>query len=319
MLQAGRGQTADSLAVECRVSRRTIFRDLEILRQAGVPLRFDDDRREHRIAGACLLPATNFTPQEALALVTLCRELGQSAGIPMYGAARSAAAKIESSLPAPLREEVREATRAVRIRREPVNPLDLSHDYYQQLLRAVTRRRAVRIEYRSLAEQKQLSTKLYPYQLFFNRRSWYIVGRSSWHRAVRTFHVGRISRVEILDEAFRVPRGFNIDRMVRNAWNLIPERGPDALVTVRFEPLVAQNVAEVLWHKNQRLEWRNDGRLDFHVQVSGIHEIAWWILGYGDQATVIRPERLRNLIADRARRMVERYAALGVEPDEVSA
>ena len=36
-LQVGKGQNASELARACQVSRRTIFRDLEVLRSAGVP------------------------------------------------------------------------------------------------------------------------------------------------------------------------------------------------------------------------------------------------------------------------------------------
>jgi predicted DNA-binding transcriptional regulator YafY len=43
------------------------------------------------------------------------------------------------------------------------------------------------------------------------------------------------------------------------------------------------------------------------VQVSGLREISWWILGYGDQAEVLKPAALRDLIAQRALRMAEMY------------
>lgn len=308
-LQASQGHTARSLAKECGVSRRTIFRDLELLRQAGVPITFDEEHQRYHVPGAVLLPPTNFTPQEALALVTICQELGKSYGIPLYGAARSAAAKIESALPAPLREELHETSRAVRIRLEPVNPLEMHHDYHERLLQAATRRRAVRLRYQSLAEGELIGTKLFPYQLFFNRRSWYVVGRSSVHRAIRTFNLGRIRSLEVLPESFKVPRGFNVDQLLRNAWNLIPEPGPDVAVTVRFDKLVANNVAEVLWHKTQRLEWRDDGSLDFHATVSGLSEISWWILGYGDKAKVMRPKKLRDMVVARCQSLLQKYAA----------
>jgi proteasome accessory factor B len=88
---------------------------------------------------------------------------------------------------------------------------------------------------------------------------------------------------------------------------MIAEKGRDREVIVRFSKLVAQNVAEVHWHKTQRLAFRDDGTLDFHVTVSGLNEISWWILGYGDQAEVLHPPELRRLIAQRARRMAEKY------------
>jgi predicted DNA-binding transcriptional regulator YafY len=307
LLQAGRGYSIDALTLECSVSRRTIFRDLDVLRLSGIPVTFDPQQQRYRIPGACLLPPTNFTPEEALALVVLCHELGGQSSLPFLGPARSAAVKLESSLPARLREQLRQAAAAVRIQPPPLNPLEGCKPVYEQLLDAVARRHSVRIRYASLQEGRELTTRLCPYQLFFSRRSWYVVGRSSVHRAKRTFHLGRILSIEPLDDHFEVPRGFSIERLVGNAWHMIPEKGRDHHVVVRFSKLVAQNVAEVRWHKTQRAEFRDDGSMDFHATISGLGEISWWILGYGDQAEALEPPPLRRLIADRARAMAEKY------------
>jgi predicted DNA-binding transcriptional regulator YafY len=167
----------------------------------------------------------------------------------------------------------------------------------------------VRIRYQSLTEWKEICTRLEPYRLLFSRRSWYVIGRSSLHRSRRTFNVGRIRKLEVLDDTFQIPRRFSVDRYLRNAWHLIPEPGRDSRVLVRFSKQVAQNVAEVVWHKTQQTSEREDGTLDFRVTVSGLNEISWWILGYGDQAEVLEPPELRRLIAERAMRMAERYRA----------
>ncbi len=305
LLQAGRGYNAEGLAQVCGVSRRSIFRDLDLLRQSGVPVAFDESQQCYRIPGACLLPPTNFTPEEALALLVLCHELGH--GLPFLSPARSAAVKLESTLPARLRDQLRNVIAAIQIQPTPNNPLEGRKPVYEQLLEAIANRRNVRIRYGSLQEQKEISTRLSPYRMFFSRRSWYVVGRSSIHRAKRTFNLARILQLEPLEDKFQIPRGFSVERYLRNAWHMIPERGPDREVIVRFDKLVAQNVAEVNWHKTQRLELRDDGTLDFHVTVSGLNEISWWILGYGDQAEVLQPPELRKLVAGRVRRMVEKY------------
>ena len=115
LLQSGRGHNARSLAQECGVSRRTIFRDLEALRLAGIPLEFDEEFERYHIATTFLLPPTNFSSEEALAVIALCYELGASGQLPYYEAARSAALKLESSLPASLRDSLRSLTQAIRI------------------------------------------------------------------------------------------------------------------------------------------------------------------------------------------------------------
>jgi predicted DNA-binding transcriptional regulator YafY len=307
LLQTGKGHNAGELAEACRVTRRTIFRDLDVLRLAGVPLLFDDREGVYRIPGTYFLPPTNFTTEEALAVIILCSELGGRRQLPFYEPARSAALKLEGSLPGPIRDQTRDASGAVRIALAPRSRLDGKATVYQQLVACIVARRSVRIEYGSFSDEGHIRLKLSPYRLLFSRRSWYVIGRSSLHREVRTFHVGRIHDFQMTDETFQMPRRFSIDDYLGNAWHLIPESGPDQEVVVRFSSLVARNVAEVVWHKTQRVVYREDGSLDFHVVVSGIKEISWWILGYGDEAKVLRPESLRELIAQRAKRMVELY------------
>jgi proteasome accessory factor B len=307
LLQAGRGYNVEALARQCGVSRRTIFRDLDVLRESGVPLHFDDAQQRYRIPGTYYLPPTNLTTEEALALIVLSHEMGDEQGVPFFSAARTAAIKLESSLPGRLREQLRHLVSAVQIHAPPGNPLQQHERVYQQLIDAIAQRRCVRIAYQSLAEGECIRTRLSAYRLFFNRRSWYVIGRSSLHRATRTFNLGRITELELLDDTYDVPRGFSLQRSLRNAWNMIPEPGPDVNVLIRFSPKVARNVAEVAWHRTQRLEFRDDGSLLFRATVSGIHEISWWILGYGDQAEVLRPTQLRELVAARVRRMSELY------------
>jgi proteasome accessory factor B len=315
LLQVGKGLNPSNLAEHCRVSRRTIFRDLEVLRRARVPLIYDSQAGLYRIPGTYFLPPTHFNTEEALAVMVLCRELGQDRRLPFYGAARAASLKLESSLPAPLREEVRELTAAVQIRLEPNNPLEEQRPFYNQLLACIAHRQAVRIQYDSFSEQRLIETKLCPYRLLFSRHSWYVIGRSSMHREVRTFNVGRVRSLARLDDPFQIPRAFSVERYLGNAWHLITEPGPDFDVRIRFEPLVARNVAEVTWHKTQDCLFLDDGRMDFSVTVSGLNEISWWILGYGDQAEVLQPEPLRNLIRQRAARLLERYDKLDRRDD----
>lgn len=280
---------------------------MDLLREAGFQFHYDEDLQSYRIADSYILPPTNFTAEEALAVIALCHELGGAGQLPFYQSARSAATKLESSLPTKLRQQMRKIAQSIRIQAPPVNPLSGQETIYQQLVDAIAARQAVRIQYDSLHEQSTIQTRLDPYRLLFSRRSWYVIGRSSLHRATRTFNLGRIKQLERLEASFRIPRGFTIERHLGNAWNLVPEKGLDQQVTIRFGPKVARNVAEVRWHKTQQVEQRDDGSIDFRVTVSGLNEISWWILGYGDQAEVLKPRQLRELVVQRARNMLANY------------
>ena len=297
------GQDADGLAKKCGVSRRTVFRDLATLREAGVPLEFDSQTDRYLISSGFFLPPTNFTTSEALSIIALANQLGSQNQLPFYAPARQAALKLESSLPHALREELGAVTHSVKINIDPVNRLRGKKIVYEQLLQALNQRCVVKMSYESLTEWETIDTKLRPYQLLFSRRSWYVVGRSTLHKEVRTFNLARIKDIQLTSQQYKIPRNFSMSRHLGNAWHLIPEPGPDYQVLVRFQQLVARNVAEVVWHRTQEVKHLDGGRLEFRVQVSGLNEIAWWILGYGDQAEVIKPAKLRRLVAQRAANM----------------
>ena len=308
LLQAGKAHNAEGLATECGVSRRTIFRDLETLRRAELSIVYNEDLQRYHLPGTQILPPTHLTSEEALALIVISHEMGGANRVPFYGAARRAALKLESSLPTAMREQMREILGAIEMKLPSVGQNSDDESVFADLQSAIGSRRAVRIRYRSFTKDEgTINTRLSPYRLLFSRHSWYVIGRSSLHRGTRTFNVHRITRLETLDDTYDVPRGFSLGRYLRNAWHIIPESGPDQQVVIRFSPLVANNVAEVTWHKTQRCEKEPDGSLRFEVTVSGIREISWWILGYGEHAQVLKPAPLRNLVADHAKKMVEQY------------
>jgi predicted DNA-binding transcriptional regulator YafY len=318
MLQVGAGKNASELAKACGVGRRTIFRDLQTLRDAGVPLEFNAKAKQYYAKAKSTIQPGNFTADEAIAVIAIATELGRDRWLPFCDAAYQAALKIERSVSKPFQQGVRRAVSAIKIR--PTRPAYLKGkaDVYEQLIAAVVRRHAVKIEYESLTEWECITTGLRPYQLLFSQHSWYIIGRSSLHREIRIFNLARIKSLETLKQKFVVPRSFDLDRHLGNAWHFMNSSDRDSHVVIHFKPLVARNVAEVNWHKTQRTKFLPDGSMVFHATVAGLSEIAWWILGYGDQAEVLRPARLRQLIAQRAKNMAAMYNGAGEIKDERS-
>jgi predicted DNA-binding transcriptional regulator YafY len=318
LLQAGKGQNAESLAESLGVSRRTIFRDIEVLRLSGLPVSYDQTQNQYSISSPFSLPAMHFTPEEALALIVICHGAGGRHGLNfLQEAAQTASLKLESLLPSPLREELRGKTGRIHVRLHPRADLNGKAEIFPRLVDAMHRQHLVEVKYDSATDRKLLKLRLSPYQLYFTKHSWYVIGRSSLHREIRTFHVGRIAELHPVHESFHLPHNFNLDSYFKSAWHMIPD-GPDQEVIVRFLPLVARNVAQVGWHKSQKLIWNDDGSLDFHVTVSGLKEMSWWILGYGDQAEVLHPPEMREILHRHAQAMLKIYSGQNGEPPRLA-
>ncbi len=307
LLQSGRTFLADDLAREVRVSRRTLFRDLDMLKLAGVPLIYSKREHSYAIEKNFFLPPVNFTFSEVLMLMAIVRKYASRAVVPNLEPAATALVKIESTLAPEVREYCGGALKAIEFRPPPVSDASTVTETFNLLWRATLKHQAVDLAYDSYFERAEIKTELQPYHLTFVSRGWYAIGRSSLHGAVRTFKLERIVRARLTGGSFEPDPAFKPADHFGNAWQMI--RGDKRHhVAIRFSPKVAGNVEEVLWHRTQQCTTLEDGSLRYEVDVDGIEEMAWWVLGYGKEAIVEKPAALQRIIAEHARATAEHYA-----------
>lgn len=317
VLQSGRILSTVALANECGVSRRTIFRDLAALQAAGVTIVYDKDRQGYYLPRRATLVPQELTVEEVFSLLVVCQQMGDpEGGLPFQSAARQAAQKILQQLPRKLRETAEQSIDSFVIRLDAHHPLATSEPIYRQLLQALVERRCVRIHYTSFFDGGVITTLLSPYRFVYSRRAWYVIGRSSLHKAVRTFHLGRVQSLEMVTTPYKIPPRFSLKRYFGLAWHLIRVPQDRHEVVIHFRPPVARNVAEIRWHRTQKTAWLPDGVLEWRATVEGLHEITWWILGYGRHATVVSPEPLRAMLREHIQAMVAEYFETPVQVSE---
>jgi len=70
---------------------------------------------------------------------------------------------------------------------------------------------------------------------------------------------------------------------------------------------VAQRVAETRWHPSQIAEFEADGSLLWRARISGVLEVRSWVLGWGADAEVLKPDELRGWVAEQLARAAARY------------
>ena len=306
LLQGNRSYSANELAEELQVSRRTIFRDLNSLEMARVPYYYDAESRGYRIGRHFFLRPINLTLGEALAVLVLAGRLQKESSIPLLTQGAHAAAKLESVLPEPIREHVGSVMERLSLRLGPMARHEGMDKNFDLLSGAIVRRQVCHIEYDSFFHRKIVKTDIHPLRLVFIHRAWYLLGWSVQEKAVRTYKLIRLRRLKVTKHTFKNSRDAKLHEYFGQAWTMIPE-GKIYRVHLHFAPKVAGNVAEVQWHATQRVEWNKDRSIEFYVEVDGLDEISWWILGYGDQVCVISPKSLAKRIADVAEKVLSFY------------
>jgi predicted DNA-binding transcriptional regulator YafY len=312
ILQSERFPNARELAERCEVSRRTIYRDLEVLEAAGIPIRYRRERQGYQLGPGYFLPPTALSESETFALLVMVRQANAGHGLGLLNDARDGAVKLVQGLPPAARERVRAAADAFRdtLRDDPVAPD--RREIHERILTSMVRSRQLRIWYAEEAAQDVESTKLSLYRLILHDRHWYMVGRSTLHRRVEVIGIHQVRRAALTDDPYAIPPRFDLERFLGGAWGV--RREPIRHdVRLRFTPRVAAEIDDIRWHRSQKRYGRADGGVELHLTVDGLEEITRWLLGFGDQVEVLHPPRLR----ERVRQVALNLARLhGGEPGD---
>jgi predicted DNA-binding transcriptional regulator YafY len=303
LLQARGAATARALATELGVSVRTVYRDLEALSAAGVPV-----VTEAGPGGGCRLmdgyrfPLRGLRPDEAEALLILgvpavLHDLGLAGALTaahrqiQVTAGLTAAALVHLDMPRWFggQEEVpclRDLAQALRLGRKLV------------------------IRYPPPVRDPRV---VGPLGLVNKAGTWYLVARSEGGAGdIRVFRAGRVSAARVLAEPVERPAGFELAAFWAR-WSAEFEASrprlevrlaasPDALAAFGevFGPAAAPalEAAEPPGQDGWRVV-----TLSFEHERAAVHRLA----GFGDQVEVLDPPAVRSALMATAREILGRY------------
>ncbi|MGW2026402.1 helix-turn-helix transcriptional regulator [Streptomyces decoyicus] len=193
---------AKELAERLEVSQRTIYRDVEALSAAGVPVYAERGKN----GGIGLLAGfrtdvTGLTTDEARALFVLASQSAHSA-LGLDHALGSALRKVMAALPAPHRPVAELTRRRILVEPDRWHAAPRPDSDLEALYAAVLSDRRLRVRYRHSGQTALRTYTVDPYGLVAKAGTWYLVAdHKGKPRLLRT---DRLSRVSVLEaEAHR--------------------------------------------------------------------------------------------------------------------
>jgi predicted DNA-binding transcriptional regulator YafY len=307
LLQSGGSPNAKELGESCEVSPRTIYRDLELLAGAGVPLLYSHERQGYQLSRGFFLQPTKLEEREVLALLVMARQWSGQEALGLHKHAREGALKLVHALSAEARGRVLASTEPFQDRCDRFEPSAARRLIEETLISALSGQRQVRLWYPDLTTQTLLSTKFSLHRVLFHGGRWYLVGRSSVRRRIEVVRLDEVCRIELTEDRASPPPRFNLEKFLAYSWGLEcdPVRHQ---IWLRFSRRVAPEVTGRVWHRSQTIVESDDGHIDFHVRVDGLDAITRWILGFGDEVEVLAPRELRESIHAIASKVASKHA-----------
>jgi predicted DNA-binding transcriptional regulator YafY len=302
--------SAQKLADELEVSVRTIYRDVEALSFAGIPVYAERGPG----GGIALLDSyrtslTGLNRDEVRALFMLSipaplDELGVSADL------KAALLKLSAALPAVGRDEQTMTRQRIHLDSVAWSQPELPVPHLQTVHQAVWGDLKLQLRY-DLGYFGEIELVVDPYGLVAKTTVWHLVCARQDH--LRVLRVPQIIEARVLNEHFERPADFDLVAYWRDWCEQNEKRLSSFQVKVRVFP----DLIPHLWtHFGERLADQSvqidstdeDGWQTVTLQFELFEEARRRLLGYGRAVEVLEPVALRKSIKDYAWQIVDLYS-----------
>jgi predicted DNA-binding transcriptional regulator YafY len=284
---------------ELEVSRRTLMRDLDFLRDDHhAPIAYDDSRKGFRLSDPTFtLPPVQLTRREVFSFSIARKLLQRFEGTPLELDMRSVLAKIADSLRGTVSLDVESLTDQFTVLAEDHARVDPG--VWQRAGRAINQRERLRLRYQRF-DGATRDYLLEPYHLVAYHGNWYLLALNTAAGRMETFALSRCRSLVGTAEHFTRPAAFDPKAFFKDAFGISQADKPWN-ARLLFAREVATYICERTWNPGQRMRQRRDGSLELRLQTSSRKELTRWILSWMPHVKVLAPRELRDRVQQRLR------------------
>jgi predicted DNA-binding transcriptional regulator YafY len=311
LLQTRGRMTARELADELEVSVRTVYRDVESLGSAGVPIYADrGPAGGYQLLDGYRTRLTGMTGDEAGTLF-LAGVPGPAAELGLGSVLAAAELKLRASLPGELADRADRVRERFHLDAPGWFRGDEPTPHLSTVAGTVWSGRQLEVRYRRWKAPREVTRTLHPLGVVLKAGRWYLVATA--RERVTAYRVSNILEAEALDAPAERPAGFDLAAFWRE-WAERYERSVyTSTATVRMTESALRMMAFVFPPEMSRTARElagppdEDGWLITTVPIESIRQGHIELLKLGDEAEVLAPAELRERFAGTARGLAATY------------
>lgn len=289
--------SATELARTFDVSTRTIYRDIDTIAQAGIPIvTYPGQNGGVGIMEQYKVDKRLFTASD---ITRLLIGLGGMHSAMSGDEITHTLAKVRGMIPPEQLSEIEFQTNQIAIDLTPWMKDSGLEEKLNRIKAALMGRRTLRFNYTN-AYGSGTTREVEPYRLLFKGNSWYLQGYCLLRGEYRMFRFQRMEDLALTERGFE-PRKF--DPSVFDDWGEI--NLPLVEVCFRFDETVRQSIVE--YFGEGAIVSVEDGMYTARIMAYD-NEFGYdMFLMYGEKCEVLSPQRIRSYVAEKAAAIVELY------------
>lgn len=290
-LQSKKFVTAEEIAARFEISKRTAYRDLKALEEAGVPVGAEPGKGYFLIDGYHL-PPVMFTTSEASSLLTAEKIVEKIADKSVTDQYKSAMYKIKAVLPEKEKHYLDKLDTNIEILHyaPKVSP-EAPNNYILEVQQALVNKKVLKIDYRAGYNEELVRDRMVePVGLCFYSMGWHLIGFCRYRHDYRDFRLDRIYKLSTTDETCQ-PREI---KSVKEFFKLMQSSYELEQVTIRFPRTHAKLIQTTRYYYGYIGEEERDDSVDLNFVVNDTDYFIRWLMMYSDVAEIVTPNKFKD-------------------------
>ncbi|WP_258100907.1 helix-turn-helix transcriptional regulator [Marinoscillum pacificum] len=285
------------------VSRRTIFRDVKSLMEAGVPIGGDAGEGYFIVEGYHLPPVV-FNKEEAAAILVGAKFIQKNGGEKISKNFEEAMYKIKAVLKYRDREFLENLEESISVIGPPTATKMTNIDpHIEELQIAIASQKKIKITYYSNYTEQTNQREVEPLGLVHYSGRWHLIAYCLLREDFRDFRTDRIQQLHITSESFDRSKHPNFMEFVHGMVG-----GTDAKeAEIRFSKKAARFTQDQRYYYGFLEETKHEDFIDMKFITPHYPYLAKWLLMYGSEVSVLSPPQLQGLVATYSKELFEHH------------
>ena len=292
--------SARDIGEKAELSRRTVFRYLDYLRELGAPLDYDRKKKGYYFTDPhWQLPPLMLSEGDLLAFFIAEQALRKTGHSPQAQQLRASLSKLAGFLPAQV--SVNLSTLGTNVSFQSLPFASAEPDTLELLVKAAVNRQIVEFDYFS-PHSRQSSHRTAGVLLLHNFiGDWFAISFDQVKMELRDFHAGRMKNLKLIEREAVLPEKFDAEDYLKQGFYMM-RGGKLTEVNIHFDSYQAQWIRErASFHPEEKREDLPDGslRLSFKIGEMGLEAVARFCLTYAGHCRVEAPPKLKEIVREK--------------------
>jgi predicted DNA-binding transcriptional regulator YafY len=301
----------DELEEELGYNKRTIQRDLQVLRRIKLPIECEErdfGKRYWKLKQKFIESEMTQLPLPAMISLHLAGQLlSPLSGTHLGDGIEQLRDKVNRALPRSASNHFKDLAETLYVRMPVMEDARAHQKELEIIERAINDHRVVLVSYKPGYKGGLHEIEFHPYGIVVYGVSIYVIGYSVNANDTRLLKLTRFDGIQQTDGTFTRPEDFSLEGCFKYSFGIISAQHKKMTIQCRFTGWAATHIREIKWHKTQVIEKDKGDEVLASFYLDSTIEFIRWINGFGARACVLSPRSVRDEVATRLREALANY------------